>query len=196
MSKSTRRVLIYGGALILVVSGLFAMGRLGSTNKGPDNQGAIISQAFLGKPAPDFTLADLEGNTYTLREFQDKNPVLLEFFAVWCPHCQNQAPTTSQIAENNKEKGLIVLHVNSSPYGRLYSYGNFGSVTENDLKWYRDKFNVNEPLLFDQGEISQRYGIRGTPSFALINKDGNLVWQHSGEASIAALQTAIDKVLE
>jgi thiol-disulfide isomerase/thioredoxin len=42
---------------------------------------------FTGQTSPDFTLTMLDGSELTLRELRGQ-PVLMEFWAPWCPGCK------------------------------------------------------------------------------------------------------------
>ena len=46
----------------------------------------------VGADAPGFSLKDTEGETISLDSLQGK-PVVIAFFAPWCPHCQDESPT-------------------------------------------------------------------------------------------------------
>ena len=192
MNNSAKKTLIFTVVIILVAIGLFTLGKSGNSIT---DQEAIVSEISMNGSAPNFNLKGLDGETYTLEQFKGQNPVLLEFFAVWCPHCQNQAKVTSQIAKDNQENGLITLSINSSPFGRFYTLGNNTAVTENDLKWYRDQFKVEEPILVDDGSVGLTYGLKEYPMFVLIDKNGKIVWSTSGETGAGTLQAEIDKVL-
>ncbi len=73
----------------------------------------------IGETAPDFTLPSADGKAYSLSQFKGK-VVLLELFAPWCPHCQGDAPLFNEVYEKYKDKGVQVLAVSASPYGRNY----------------------------------------------------------------------------
>ena len=47
--------------------------------------------------APDFSLKDLQGKTFTLSE--NKGPVLLVFGATWCPYCREEIPHLKAIKD-------------------------------------------------------------------------------------------------
>ncbi|MGZ8441549.1 MAG: redoxin domain-containing protein, partial [Candidatus Deferrimicrobiaceae bacterium] len=65
----------------------------GASLGGPDRliSGGGVAAATHGagsdRPA-DFTLADLDGQPVTLSRFLGKTPVLLAFWATWCPVCK------------------------------------------------------------------------------------------------------------
>src|SRR6476620_1359472 len=65
-----------------------------------------------GTTAPAFTLKTPEGQTVSLSDFRGK-AVLLEFFATWCPHCQDEAPHLAKLARELAPKKVAFVSVNA-----------------------------------------------------------------------------------
>lgn len=42
-----------------------------------------------------------------------KNPVMVEFFVTWCPHCQREAPVLDSVAKEIMADGIDVYHANA-----------------------------------------------------------------------------------
>jgi peroxiredoxin len=153
----------------------------------------------VGKAAPDFTLPGLDGQTYTLSSFKGQ-PVVLEFMATWCPHCQAEASIMNQIEAAYKPKGVQVLAVNATQYDHnAEGASTKGLATMDDLKWFHDNFNVTYPMLFDKSlKSANDYQVVGYPTIYIVDKNGNIAVQPSDsnpEPDYATLSTAIDKVL-
>ena len=68
---------------------------------------------FLGKPFPDFTVADTEGNPFTLSEaLKTHEAVLINFWATWCGPCKAEFPALSQVyAEYSDRVAFIALSI-------------------------------------------------------------------------------------
>src|SRR4029077_7000800 len=64
----------------------------------------------VGKPAPDFSLLDLQGSEVKLGQFRGK-AVLLNFWATWCVPCRSEMPTIELLHREFGDKGLVVLGV-------------------------------------------------------------------------------------
>lgn len=65
-----------------------------------------------GSKASNFTLMDLEGNEVSLKQFEGK-PVVLNFWATWCPPCRNEMPEFNELDKQFKEtKEAVLLMVN------------------------------------------------------------------------------------
>lgn len=62
-----------------------------------------------GQPAPDFTLTDTDGNSWTLSEHLGNGPVVLVWiFADWCPVCHHEFHDLIELREEFEEAGVTV----------------------------------------------------------------------------------------
>ena len=58
----------------------------------------------------DFTLTDLDGKKWTLKELRGK-VVVVNFWATWCPPCRKEMPDLEALYTILKEKGLVILAI-------------------------------------------------------------------------------------
>ena len=126
-----------------------------------------------GSPAPNFGWRTTAGHQ-TLRGLRG-HAVLLEFFAPWCPQCQSEVPMVNTIMQQGAAKGLRVLAISSSPYGKDYETGgNESPISMADLIWYRQQFGVQYPLIFDSGSrVFNLYGYgQSYPTYVVIDARG------------------------
>ena len=56
----------------------------------------------------DFTLPDLAGKMVSLRQLRGR-PVLVSFFATWCPPCVEEAPSLEQLARRVGDKATVLV---------------------------------------------------------------------------------------
>jgi thiol-disulfide isomerase/thioredoxin len=119
--------------------------------------------------APDFTLEDMDGETYTLSKLRGK-VVMVNFWATWCPPCREEIPSMEAVYQSLRDKGFIVLAINQwespdhvfSYMGQLDVYPTF-------------------PILFDRdSSVSDSYGVKGLPTTLLIDKQGRVVYRAVG----------------
>jgi len=65
--------------------------------------------SLLGKPFQDFTVTDIDGNTFTLSEaLKDHEAVLINFWATWCGPCRNEFPAINKVYEEHKDRVAFI----------------------------------------------------------------------------------------
>lgn len=113
-----------------------------------------------GRAAPNFTLADLEGEPVSLASFRGKF-VLVNFWASWCGPCREETPDLQSLYEHNSNVGLVILGVNQQEQ-------------PNTVRGFAQEFGVSYPVLLDRsGEVSGAYGVgRGMPITFFVAPDG------------------------
>ena len=72
-------------------------------------------QPLKGKPAPAFTLVDLQGKKVSLADYKGK-AVLLNFWATWCGPCKVEIPWIVKLRDQYKSQGFEVLGIESDNY--------------------------------------------------------------------------------
>ena len=71
----------------------------------------------------------------------------------------------------------------------------FGSRIE-DVQAYHDTYEIPYPILLDDGDVSNAYGYLAIiPLFAIINREGFIVYQASGFHSAEELRALIEQVI-
>jgi peroxiredoxin len=113
----------------------------------------------IGSKAPDFTVTDSE-RTVTLSKFEGK-PVVLNFWATWCPPCIEEMPSLIQLQDRLKDKVTVVavsLDVDESAYKRFVTDRKLNMVTVRDA---------------DQ-KSNTLYGTYKFPETYIIDSKGNI----------------------
>ena len=131
-------------------------------------EGDEVSESELlkvGERAPDFRLKDLKGNWVSLSDFKDKK-VLLDFSMIHCGWCkiaidEFKKPSFS-FAEN-----VVPLYIN--PVDK-----------QEKMEKYQAKVGIPFPALIDAKEVGQAYGVKGYPTFYLIDEKGIIVEVNEG----------------
>lgn len=136
-----------------------------------------------GKPAPDFTLASLDGGTLKLSDFRGK-AVLLNFWATWCEPCKVEMPWFVDLQKKYGPQGLQVLGVamdDSSP---------------KDIADFAKKMGVNYPIAIGKEAVGDQYGgIPYLPSTFYIGRDGKVVDRVFGLVNKSDIESNIQKAL-
>ena len=126
-------------------------------------------------PAPEFTLELFDQTQFDVLD-QNGKPILLVFWAPWCPYCQKELPVVESLYSEFLDSGVDVLGI--------------AVLSEFDeaLNFYNEQEFVI-PTGWDEGnEIGKKYGVEGVPSFRLIDKAGNLDLQFSGARGESVLR--------
>jgi peroxiredoxin len=114
----------------------------------------------VGTTAPDFTLPDMDGKQFSLRQAVARGPVVLVFFKVSCPVCQFAFPFIERIY---KAHGAGV---------------NIVGVSQNDraeTAAFMKEYGVTFPVLLDDTTkypVSNAYGLTNVPTIFWIAANG------------------------
>jgi peroxiredoxin len=130
--------------------------------------------AEVGKPAPEFTGTDINGQAHQLADYQGKI-VVLESYNLDCPFCNNHYRTGAmqELQREMTSKGVIWLVVNSvSP--KNPSHRNAEAAKK---EWSAQKIKATTWLDDSSGNIGKAYGMRTTPHMFIIDPQGNLAYQ-------------------
>lgn len=147
----------------------------------------------VGSPAPDFQLENLNGELVSLSDFRGQ-PVLLNFWATWCPFCRAERPWIQEIHDTWQDKGLVVLTVDLIGAGpsRLAT-----TETPDNLKEFMQSNGYSFPVLLDANqELLKTYNISATPTNVFIDKDGIIRQVHVGLfASKDEMEASLSNIL-
>ena len=122
----------------------------------------FFDHPLVGKPAPDFTLKALSGQKINLTEYRGDQPVILFFWATWCPHCRVQLKDMTKMKPRLDEQKIKLLLVDLEEQA-------------SHVKKYMDKLKSPYDVLLDENaEVAEQYRIVGVPSFFFIDKKGQI----------------------
>jgi peroxiredoxin len=111
----------------------------------------------------DFTLTELDGKTWTLKEQRGK-VVLLNFWATWCPPCRKEMPDLESLYQQFKDQGLVILAISDEGAGKV--------------KPFIADHKVTYPILLDPGrKVNELFQIEGIPKTFVYDRTGKLVAQ-------------------
>jgi thiol-disulfide isomerase/thioredoxin len=128
-----------------------------------------------GKPAPDFTMTRLDtGEQVKLSDYAGQ-PVLVDFWATWCPPCRLEMPWLEAISEKYADDGLVVLGFN---VGEKVPE----SMAEQTIRDFVDEYGLTFPILVDEQnfEVQRDWTVTGYPAAFFIDREGTIVDFHQG----------------
>lgn len=115
-----------------------------------------------GKPAPDFTLTDINGQQVSLSDYAGK-VVYLDFWASWCGPCMREMPHAKELKKRLEgQDDIVYLYVSVDTDEAAWRK----TVEEHDIQGVH--LNVAG---FDH-EVPSVYNLKGVPTFYLIGRDG------------------------
>ncbi len=182
MNRTNHYWALFSGAILALSAAwiAFSMPAPGSTTNGKI---PAPRQGFL---APDFELQDTAGNSLRLSDLQGR-PVLLNFWASWCPPCQAEMPAMEQVYQAYAAQGFVVLAVNTT-----YQDG------ETEALQFMQSHGLTFPVLFDRsGTTSHQYDTRALPTSYFIAPSG--IIQEvvvGGPMSEALLRSQVERLLK
>ncbi|MFH0769608.1 MAG: TlpA disulfide reductase family protein [Chloroflexota bacterium] len=159
MDKLTKVIL-----LMILVLGLWLSGCRAVSQPPPEtssNESVITPTegTQVGNLAPNFQLKNLDGQIVSLAGLRGK-PVLVNFWATWCPPCRFEMPFLQQIYEEWSDRGLILLTID---------IGENQTLVEEFLKTN----SLTMPVLLDsERSVSRMYTITVIPTTFFIDRDG------------------------
>ena len=154
----------------------------------PPAPGASISgsnAALKGKPAPDFQLTDIDGNSIRLADLRGK-AVLLNFWATWCPPCKIEMPWFVDIQKQYGPQGLQIVGVAMDE----------GDAHDAVAKFARE-MGLNYPVLLGNDKVADQYGgVDALPTTFYIGRDGKFVTRVFGLVSHGEIEDNVRAALK
>ncbi len=144
-----------------------------AVNAGPEHDHTKMT-AKVGHKAPNFTLTDTNGKTYSLEKALEKHDfVVLEWFNPDCPFVVAHHKTGSTMRDlyaDFKGRGVGWLAINSGAPGEQ------GVGLERNQRAI-EEYKMPYPILIDEpGDVGRMYDAKTTPHMYIINKKGTLIY--------------------
>ena len=174
-----RRVLVLS-LVILAVAGFMALLWGGLTRREPLT--GASGAARVNRPAEDFTLPLFSGGNITLSSLRGK-PVVINFWASWCPPCREEAPVLEEVWRRYADEGVSFIGVDIQD-------------AEADARAYIEEFGITYPNGPDiGGKITIDYGVSGIPVTFFVNREGLIVSRWVGAINEGILVSRIEDLL-
>jgi cytochrome c biogenesis protein CcmG, thiol:disulfide interchange protein DsbE len=161
-------------ALAAIAVALTACGRSGSGATAP-------ALAQVGKPAPDWTLPVSAGGQLSFATLRG-HPIYLNFFATWCPPCNEEAPGINALQKKYAGRGLVVVGVDELENARK-------------AEAFRTEHHLVYQTVVDAGTLRDQYSVNGLPVHVFIARDGVIRQIRAGEMSKSEIESAIRALL-
>ncbi len=125
-----------------------------------------------GWKAPDFTLSDPDGHSFTMSEHLGEKGLLIAFICNHCPYVKAIAERFANDTRDLMDEGINVLAVMSNDY-HAYQADSPGNMTR-----FAAQHGFAFPYLVDEDQsVARAYDAVCTPDFFGLNKDGGLQYR-------------------
>ena len=141
-------------------------------------------KSILGMEAPDFTLKNAVGKTYSLHDFKGK-VIVIDFVGSWCPPCLAQMPYLQQVNDSYPPADLEVIGLDIGEEPK--QVGEFALNS-----------NFTFPMLVGaEPDVTQKYFVGDYPTTYVIDRSGHIVFKSTGTENpggfLAAVKAAVAK---
>ena len=194
-----RRWVLWMGIGLLLVA--FILGGCGGKDASPTpaagGQGLLAETVYLvdersvertasppgeGDVAPNFSIVAPDGKKFSLKEFRG-HPVIINFWATWCPPCRMEMPALNRAYLAHKDEGLVMIAVDEME-------------EREQVESFRRAMKVVLPMALDtRGLVGRTYLVRGLPTTFFIRKDGTIAVRWTGMLRESSLDMGLKAIL-
>ena len=130
---------------------------------------SLYRSNYLNKEALNISsVALLNNSSYVLPK---NEPILIHFWATWCPTCKAEAPNIQTISKNYN---VLTIAVNSG--------------TDSEIEEYLKSRNLNFRVLNDtEGRMANKVGVSVFPTTIIYDKDGEVFFSDVGYTTTLGL---------
>lgn len=134
---------------------------------------------------PNIPLFTLDGVETTFEDVRQGKPVVINYFASWCPPCKQELPHFQKAYDTYKDQISFIF---------LDALDGQRETLETVKAFIRD-FPFTGPVYYDEGIFAYIFQTNSLPTTVFINADGTLANGYLGYVSESVLQENLDKLL-
>jgi thiol-disulfide isomerase/thioredoxin len=160
-------------SLIILVSALFSAVLFSTT--------ASANELPL---APNWQLKTQAGDDISLADFKGK-PVILHFWATWCPYCKKLQPELVRLQKQYQESDVEIVAISFNE--------DEGALPQDELASRGYSFKT----AIDGEKVAAQYDVRGTPTTYFLNRSGEVIFKStSSDITDPRLDLALKEIIK
>jgi peroxiredoxin len=128
-------------------------------------EGRLGRLELFGQPAPQPSVADLDGKSVNWDDYRGK-VLVLDFWGTNCPPCLAEFPEMKRLYRDFHDRGLEVLGISFDETPGIVEH--FLSRPEQKLPW---RIAMNET---PNGKASQRFRVQTIPALFVVDREGKV----------------------
>ena len=137
----------------------------------------------IGEAAPGFTVERLAGEPLALSDLRGR-PVIVNFWASWCPPCRGEMPDLEDLAREQRASGLTVLAVNLDEESAA-------------VQRYATALDLTLSIGLDRGgHVSTLYNLVALPTSFFVDRQGVVRDLNIGALTARGLRTKVARILD
>ncbi|HNX36073.1 MAG TPA: TlpA disulfide reductase family protein [Kiritimatiellia bacterium] len=144
------------------------------------------SDDFNGQEAPAFSVKPVKGEEVALKDWKG-HPVLVSFFASWCPPCRSEIKELLALNKDYGKDGLRVIGIAMDPL--------LTPDTVGDVKPLAEKLAITYPVALATKKINDDYHFKGIPTTVLVGPDGKIAKTFYGLHDAKTIGAELKKLL-
>ncbi len=134
--------------------------------------------------APNWELQTQAGENISLADYQGQ-PVILHFWATWCPYCKKLQPKLVELEEKYKNSGIKIVSISFNE--------DEGAMPQDSIK----ERGYNFITAVNGDEVAEEYGVKGTPTTFFINRHGIVIFKStSSNIEDPRLELAVQEIIK
>jgi len=125
----------------------------------------VVAQEKKVVSAPDFELQDIHQDMVKFSDYKGERPVLLFFWTTWCPFCAKELTILRDRYAGLVKDGVEAIAID------------VGEDADTVINFTNSYYLPYRVLMDKDSSVSRSYGIAGVPTYILIDKNGDIIFQ-------------------
>ena len=121
---------------------------------------------YANEIAKPWQLKTQKGEVISLAQYKNK-PVILHFWATWCPYCKKLQPTLVELQKKYQAEGVELVSISFNE--------DEGALPQDEIK--RRGYSFISAVMGEN--VAELYGVQGTPTTFFINRNNEIIFKTS-----------------